>query len=475
MHSLHRPRHRIKVVPIVFLALVLLPAVTALMIPTRALADEKLPGAPAVTSPVDTGPGQTQTTPTATLPTATLPTATLPTSGSGGPLADASQPSVSPEVRTTGGGPSIGVASGDATRRFDLPAEIESLWPTPGVKLLFPNREVRVTFNTTVDSRTFTGRIVDVDGNEVNGTDGAPVLFTRAAETPTITREVIGVLAYLEPGTYQFDWSVKTTEGKTIAVSVPFTQVESVTGVGGSNHRHGDLRLPGEDYLIAVARFLLVIGAAFTFLYAPTRRWARNGAGAALGIAGMLYTAAFAIPAYDSELELAELLARLEGWAAVSILIAATSAALVRSRTELFAVTGYALVAAQATTYIPRLSYGMLHVLLLSAALAGVGYLVAAGTGLLKSQPVRQLLTAVTAALAPAISVIVVAGTLMPTRGQGEDLRSKMVAAVVVALTAAVSLLISEGLKVRKPYFHLPLLIVAAVAVAVATTAPALL
>ena len=398
-----------------------------------------------------------------------------PVGGFLGLLRKGDKPDDSPEVTATGGGPLKGVGSSTVAGSFELPSTIESMWPAPGVELLFPNREVRITFTTTVDSRTFVGQVEDATGKVVSGTDGAPVLFTRSEETPSTTREVLGTLAPLEPGEYSFEWSVKTTSGKTIAFSVPFVQMKSVSGVGGSNHRHADLRLPGEDYVITFARILLVLAFAFAFAFTAHRRWAQMGAAIALGLAGILYSIAFVLPAYDSDQSLGDLLAKLEGWAAFAVVIAAMATALARNKYEILGLTAFGAAAAQATTYTPRLSYGLIHVALLAIPLAAVGATLASAAQKLPLGPFKRAGFALIAASAPMLSVILAAGTFTPTRGQGDDLRMKMLAGVVVLVLTSVSALLMYGLKLRNPRVHVPLMLVVAITASIATTAPALL
>ncbi len=353
---------------------------------------------------------------------------------------------------------------------------MESLWPSPGVELRFPNREVRVTFNVVVDSRTFTGQVVDESGQIANGIDGAPALFTRSEETTASTREVIGTIAALKPGKYTFTWSVKSTKGESLSFDVPFTQFEPVSAPGGSNHRHDDLKLPGEEGLMVFSRALLAFGFAFGFAFAATRRWTRYAAAGVISTAGVLYTTAFALPAYDSDLTMAELLARIDGWAAVGVLVAAAAAALARNRQELLVIVTAAAVSAQATTYVPRLSYGLVHLILLVAPLAAIGAILAGTVNTIRASTWKPLLFSVTAALSPVLSIILTAGTLNPDRGQGQDLRTRLIAAAVIMIATTLSLLIAQLTTTKwSGRIRLAVLLAAVVAAAVATGAPALL
>ena len=384
-------------------------------------------------------------------------------------------PENSPNAISDGGGPAKGVGSAGVARSYNLPKYIDSLWPAPGVELHFPNREVRVTFSKDVDSRTFKGQVVAADGNVVSGTDGAPVLFTRAAETPTQTREVIGTLAALSPGTYEFQWSVKAMDGQSIEYSAPFTQLEAVSGVGGSNHRHSELRLPGEDLLTTIARFLLLVGFAFAMIFTINRRWAKSATVGTLASAGIIFTIAFALPAYDSDISLAELLASLEGWAALAVIVTAVTSFMASTRIELVGYATVALIAAQATSYAPRLDNGFIHVLILASALAAFGALLASSSGFFKISTMFRVMIALVGALAPALSVILAAGTFMVDRGQESDLRLRLLAAAFSFVLFGISLLVSDGLKYRNSRLHIPLLLLAGLAISWVTTAPALL
>ena len=395
--------------------------------------------------------------------------------GFGGLLSKGDGPENSPNANSNGGGPTKGVGSAAVARSYNLPAHIDSLWPAPGVELHFPNREVRVTFTKEVDSRTFKGQVIAEDGKVVSGTDGAPVLFTRSAETPTKTREVIGTLAALEPGTYEFQWSVQAMDGQKIEYSAPFTQLEAVSGVGGSNHRHSDLRLPGEELITTFARFLLLVGFAFAMIFTAKRRWARTATAGTLAAAGSIFTIAFALPAYDSDISLAELLASLEGWAALAVVVSAVASYMASTRVELAGYASVALVAAQATSYTPRLDNGLIHVILLASALAAHGLLVAGASGGINISLIRRAMIAVGGALAPAVSLVLAAGTFMADRGQGADLRLRLLAAAFSFVLFGISVLISEGLKYKNPRLHVPLILLASAAISWVTTAPALL
>jgi hypothetical protein len=395
--------------------------------------------------------------------------------GFGGLLSKGDGPENSPNANSNGGGPTKGVGSAAVARSYNLPAHIDSLWPAPGVELHFPNREVRVTFTKEVDSRTFKGQVIAEDGKVVSGTDGAPVLFTRSAETPTKTREVIGTLAALAPGTYEFQWSVQAMDGQKIEYSAPFTQLEAVSGVGGSNHRHSDLRLPGEELITTFARFLLLVGFAFAMIFTAKRRWARTATAGTLAAAGLIFTIAFALPAYDSDISLAELLASLEGWAALAVVVSAVASYMASTRVELAGYASVALVAAQATSYTPRLDNGLIHVFLLASALAAHGLLVAGASGGINISLIRRAMIAVGGALAPAVSLVLAAGTFMADRGQGADLRLRLLAAAFSFVLFGISVLISEGLKYKNPRLHVPLILLAGAAISWVTTAPALL
>ncbi len=386
------------------------------------------------------------------------------------------QPVGAPVSEYDGGGPRKGPASKIVGDVQQLPASVESLWPSPGVELRFPNREVRVTFNVLVDSRTFTGQVVDENGQVANGIDGAPVLFTRSEETPPSTIEVIGTIGALQPGKYVFQWVVKDSFGKQISFDVPFTQLDPVEAPGGSNHRHEELTLPGEEVFIIVSRVLLAIAFAFGFAFGTTRSWPRFGAAGVIILAGLFYSVAFSIPAYYSELTLAEILARIDGWAALGVLVAGVAASLARSRNELLVIISAAAVAAQATTYTPRLSYGLLHVALLALPLAGLGTLIADATGVWKLPAWKTLAIGATAALTPVLSVVIAAGTITPDRGQADDLRLRLAAAAVIVAMTTLSLLVSQiRTSTLATRIRIGVLVLGAVAAALATGAPALL
>jgi len=395
--------------------------------------------------------------------------------GFGGLLDKGDGPENSPNANSNGGGPTKGVGSAAVARSYNLPAHIESMWPAPGVELHFPNREVRVTFTKDVDSRTFNGQVIAENGKVVSGTDGAPVLFTRSSETPTKTREVIGTLAALTPGNYEFQWSVVAIDGQKIEYSAPFTQLEAVSGVGGSNHRHSDLRLPGEEVIVAIARVLLIVGFAFALIFTVNRRWVRTATAVTLAAAGSIFTIAFALPAYDSDISLAELLASLEGWAALAVVVSAVTSYMASTRAELVGYAAVALVAAQATSYTPRLDNGIIHVLLLASSLAAYGLLLAVSTGLFKLSLMRRSLVALWGAIAPAVSLYLAAGTFITDRGQNEDLKLRLLAAAFSLFIYVVSVLIFSGLKYKNPRLHVPMMLLACVAISWVTTAPALL
>ena len=383
-----------------------------------------------------------------------------------------------PMSEAVGGGPASGLASSNGILGSGLPNEVESAWPSPGSILHFPNREVRVSFKNKVDTRTFSGQVYDSKtGKPAMAKDGAPALFTRSVESEPRSLDVIGTVQALQAGEYIFKWSVKSEKGKQIEGSISFEQLSSVVARGASNHRHGDLKIPGLNILLVLSRLLIIFSIVFSAGYAYSRLWARYAAGAILVLSGSIYTAAFSIPAYYSDLNRSEIIGRLDGWAAFAVLFAGVVAVFCRTRTEIFFATLFASAAAISTTYTPMLEYGSLHVGLLAGSLLGGGLFIASSLKLYKMRKRVQALLLFAACSTPALSILIAAGTLNPSRGQFEDLKEKLLAGSIALLFGSISIFLDRfgGSMKTVSYLKLPIAAGISIAIAIATSAPSLL
>ena len=108
-------------------------------------------------------------------------------------------------IKPISGGPTLGDGS-KYSKVKTLPASVVSSWPSAGVTLYYPIREYRVSFKVPVDSRTFEGKVVNSETDEVayGLYDQAPALFTRSEITKTEDKDVIGILPTLAEGNYIF-------------------------------------------------------------------------------------------------------------------------------------------------------------------------------------------------------------------------------------------------------------------------------
>jgi hypothetical protein len=339
---------------------------------------------------------------------------------------------------------------------------------------MFPLRESRVSFKEPVDSRTFQGRILNAETGEVaTGVDGSPALFTRATITASEALDVVGTYPALGPGKYMLDFSVKTVAGKAVKGSVTFTQLEPFISPGGGNHRHGDVRLPFEEQFTTLARGLIIMTFGLLF-----RRKAKGLLiPAALGLAGAIHLTAVAIPASDTILTTAELLGRIDGWAAAGVLVAAVAAAMARKTSERVVAVFFASAASLATTYIPNMSTAIPVSILLISTMAAAGAWIASAFGWRKSGSVTWLLLGAHTAVAPALASWVASSTLRSDRVLEAGLRGNLLSAAIILATSTISVILVRLLPANKLINTLVrgLTLIVVVCAAIATAAPALL
>ena len=255
------------------------------------------------------------------------------------------------KIKPISGGPNLGDGS-KYKKNKELSKFIESTWPSEGVVLYFPNREYRVSFNTEVDSRTFEGKVRIKETGEIayGLRDDAPALFTRSEITKSSTKDVIGIIPPLNPGSYVFEFKVNknSKNREEISGEINFTMADKILSQGAGNHRHGIYKFIFEEELFDITRGIIAFLFAIILL-----RWKNLliVQSSILGLLSLFYMISFVLRNTDSILSTNEILARVDTWGFIGVLISFTAMILSKKDYEKKLILGFALLSAFLAEY----------------------------------------------------------------------------------------------------------------------------
>jgi len=255
------------------------------------------------------------------------------------------------KIKPISGGPNLGDGS-KYKKNKNLSNLIESTWPSEGVILYFPNREYRVSFTTEVDSRTFEGKVRIKETGEIayGLRDDAPALFTRSEITKSTTKDIIGLVPPLSPGKYVFEFKVNknTKDREEISGEINFTMADKILSQGAGNHRHGMYKFIFEEELFDITRGIIAFLFAIIIIRMKNLILAQS---TILGLLSFFYLISFILRNTDSILSTNEILARVDTWGFIGVLIAFTAMIISKKDYEKKVILGFTLLSAFIAEY----------------------------------------------------------------------------------------------------------------------------
>lgn len=290
-------------------------------------------------------------------------------------------------IKPITGGPNLGDGS-RFSKGKTLHEKVISSWPSPGVTLYYPIREYRVSFKVVVDSRTFEGKVINLESGDVayGLYDEAPALFTRSEITKTEDKDVIGILPTLAEGNYIFKFKVNQSNAARTLIEgdIPFTMKGELFSKGAGNHRHGSVTIPFEKYIFDFSRGLFALLFALTFL---RNKGTTLISALALGSLSLLFLINFVLRNSDSVLSQVEIMARVDTWGLLGVPVAALAISLSRKNEEKRVILLFAIISTLFAEYSLSLPGGYASLFLITITIVISGMYVAHFLDFIKFKP----------------------------------------------------------------------------------------